>query len=104
LTGEWADLEESVAEFSIVVQSWLFQRFSHYSLQVGRVGQREYKDIPTILPSRDGVLKERILGTAKISTKAQVTIPVEVRKKFKLEIGELLVFSEEDGRLLIRKA
>ena len=49
-------------------------------------------------------MKERILGTAKISTKAQVTIPVEVRKKFKLEIGELLVFSEEDGRLLIRKA
>lgn len=49
-------------------------------------------------------MKERILGTAKISTKAQVTIPVEVRKKFKLEIGELLVFVEEDGRLLLRKA
>jgi AbrB family looped-hinge helix DNA binding protein len=48
-------------------------------------------------------LKERILGTAKISTKAQVTIPIEVRKKFKLEIGELLVFVEEDGKLVVRK-
>jgi AbrB family looped-hinge helix DNA binding protein len=65
---------------------------------------REYKDIPTILLSRDAVLRERILGTAKISTKAQVTIPVEVRRKFKLEIGDLLIFAEEDGKLIVRKA
>ena len=44
------------------------------------------------------------LGTAKISTKAQVTIPVEARKRFKLNIGDLLVFAEEDDRLVIRKA
>ena len=49
-------------------------------------------------------MKERVLGTAKISTKAQVTIPVEVRKKFKLDIGDLLIFAEEDGKLVIRKA
>jgi len=49
-------------------------------------------------------LKERILGTAKISTKAQVTVPVEVRRKFKLEVGDLVVFLEEDGRIVLRKA
>jgi len=75
-----------------------------WSLHVGIVGQQRYKDIPTILAGRDSLLKERILGTAKISTKAQVTIPIEVRKKFKLEIGELLVFVEEDGKLVVRKA
>ena len=59
------------------------------------------QSIPT---SRDPLLKERILGTAKISTKAQVTVPVEVRKKFKLEIGDLIVFLEEDGKIVLRKA
>jgi AbrB family looped-hinge helix DNA binding protein len=92
-----------VPEVSRVVQSQRFSPFPGLSLQVGKVGRRKYKDIPTILPSRDRLVKERILGTAKISTKAQVTIPVEVRKKFKLEIGELLVFVEEDGKLLIKK-
>ncbi len=47
---------------------------------------------------------ERILGIAKISTKAQVTIPLEARKKFALKIGDSLIFAEEDGRLVIRKA
>jgi AbrB family looped-hinge helix DNA binding protein len=74
------------------------------ALQVGIVGERKYKDIPTTLACRDGLLRERILGTAKISTKAQVTIPVEVRRKFKLEIGDLLIFAEEDGKVVIRKA
>jgi AbrB family looped-hinge helix DNA binding protein len=74
------------------------------ALQVGTVGERKYKDIPTTLARRDGLLRERVLGTAKISTKAQVTIPVEVRRKFKLEIGDLLIFAEEDGKLVIRKA
>ena len=49
-------------------------------------------------------MKEHILGTAKISTKAQVTIPIEARKKFNLDIGDLLIFAEEDGKLVIRRA
>jgi AbrB family looped-hinge helix DNA binding protein len=77
---------------------------SAVALLVGIVGRREYKDIPTFSRSRHRQLKERVLGTAKVSTKAQVTIPVEVRKKFKLDIGDLLIYAEEDGRLLIRKA
>jgi AbrB family looped-hinge helix DNA binding protein len=65
---------------------------------------KQYKDIPTFLASREKLLRERVLGTAKISTKAQVTIPIEARKKFKLDIGNLLIFVEEDEKLIIRKA
>jgi len=74
------------------------------ALLVRIVGRRKYKDIPTFRNSRDEALKERVLGTAKVSTKAQVTIPVEARRKFKLDVGDLLIFVEEDGKLVIRKA
>ena len=45
----------------------------------------------------------RTLGSAKISTKGQVTVPVAVRKRFKLEIGDLILFLEENGKLVLRK-
>jgi AbrB family looped-hinge helix DNA binding protein len=47
---------------------------------------------------------EEILGIAKISTKAQVTIPVDARKTFELEIGDKLLFVKKAGELLIRKS
>lgn len=76
------------------------------TLQVGKVRHSEYKPnpTPTLPTSRVTPMKEHVLGTAKISTKAQVTIPVDVRKKFKLEIGDLLIFAEDDGKLVVRKA
>jgi AbrB family looped-hinge helix DNA binding protein len=45
----------------------------------------------------------KILGTAKLSTKSQVTIPSDARRKFNLCIGDLIVFLEVEGELVIRK-
>jgi AbrB family looped-hinge helix DNA binding protein len=47
---------------------------------------------------------EQILGIGKISTKAQVTIPSDVREAFKLKIGDKLLFAKRDGELIVRKA
>ena len=44
------------------------------------------------------------LGLAKISTKAQVTIPQDARDAFGLKIGDKLLFIKKDGELVIRKA
>ncbi len=35
---------------------------------------------------------------AKITSKGQITIPIEIRKKLKLSEGDKVVFVEEDGR------
>ena len=45
----------------------------------------------------------KTLGSAKLSTKGQVTVPVAARHKFKLETGDLILFLEEDGKLVLRK-
>lgn len=45
----------------------------------------------------------KTLGSAKLSSKGQVTVPVVARHKFNLEIGDLLLFLEEDGKLVLRK-
>jgi len=49
-------------------------------------------------------MKEETLGLAKLSTKAQVTIPQDAREAFGLEIGDKLLFVKKDGELIIRKA
>jgi antitoxin PrlF len=46
----------------------------------------------------------RILGEAKIMLKGQVTIPVEARRKFKLEVGDYVIFKEDNGNLILTKA
>lgn len=47
---------------------------------------------------------EETLGMAKISSKAQVTIPVDAREAFSLKIGDRLLFIRKAGELVIRKA
>ncbi len=46
---------------------------------------------------------KKILGTSKLSHKYQVTIPKEVREEFKLQAGDLVVFAEESGKLVLSK-
>ncbi len=41
---------------------------------------------------------------AKISTKGQVTLPIEVRRKLNLNEGDHLLISEENGRYYIENA
>lgn len=46
---------------------------------------------------------EKTLGAAKLSTKGQVTVPADARRKFNLEVGDIILFVEQDGRLFLRK-
>jgi AbrB family looped-hinge helix DNA binding protein len=49
-------------------------------------------------------LPKEILGTSKLSHKFQVTIPREVRARFKIDAGDILVFSDENGKLVVSKS
>lgn len=48
--------------------------------------------------------KREILGMSKITYKFQVTVPKRVREKFQLKESDVLVFIEEDGKLIITKS
>ena len=48
--------------------------------------------------------KREVLGMSKITYKFQVTIPRRVRDRFGLKQGELLVFIDEDGKLVLAKS
>ncbi len=48
-------------------------------------------------------LVKEILGTSKMSSKFQITVPKEVRDRFKLKAEEILVFSDDDGKLVLHK-
>lgn len=41
---------------------------------------------------------------ARISSKGQITIPIEVRKKLNLKEGDKVLFIEEDGKVVISNA
>jgi AbrB family looped-hinge helix DNA binding protein len=45
----------------------------------------------------------KTLGAAKLSTKGQATIPADARRQFDLNVGDLLLFVEKDGELIIKK-
>ena len=49
-------------------------------------------------------MSKQILGTSKMSSKFQVTIPKEVRDRFRIEAEEILVFLDADGTLVLRKS
>lgn len=37
---------------------------------------------------------------ARITSKGQITIPIEIRKKLKLKEGDKVLFIEEDGKII----
>ena len=41
---------------------------------------------------------------AKLTTKGQITIPIEIRKKLNVGAGDKVVFLEENGRNFIENA
>ncbi len=43
----------------------------------------------------------KILGASKVTVRYQVTIPEEVRKLMKVEVGQTLVFTEEHGKIVL---
>jgi AbrB family looped-hinge helix DNA binding protein len=46
----------------------------------------------------------KILGIAKLSSKAQITIPKEVREIMGLNAKDKILFIQEDEKIIIRKA
>jgi len=42
------------------------------------------------------------IGYATVKAKGQVVIPVDIRRKFRIDEGTRVAFMEEDGRLLIQ--
>ena len=49
-------------------------------------------------------MKWKLLGSSKISARFQVTLPENVRAKLKVDEGELLLFSEEEGKVVLRNS
>ena len=41
---------------------------------------------------------------AKLTTKGQITIPAEIRKRLNVQAGDKVVFLEENGRNIIENA
>jgi AbrB family looped-hinge helix DNA binding protein len=45
-----------------------------------------------------------IMDLAKITTRGQITIPVEIRKKLGVKDGDKVIFLEENGRIIMENA
>ena len=41
---------------------------------------------------------------AKVTTRGQITIPLEIRKRLKVGEGDKVVFYEDDGRIIVENA
>lgn len=44
------------------------------------------------------------MEVAKVSSKGQITIPVEIRKKLNLKEGDKVLFVEEEGKIILLNA
>jgi len=61
-------------------------------------------NVPLITLLRPALTNPRtIIGISRLSPKNQVTIPKDVRERFSLKTGDRLIFSEEDGKLVLSK-
>lgn len=55
------------------------------------------RKVRIVLPMKGGVTME----LAKVTSKGQVTIPVEIRRKLGIKSGDKVLFMEESGRIYI---
>ena len=44
-----------------------------------------------------------IVGSSKVTSRGQVTIPLEVREKHNIKPGDTIYFIEENGKLILKK-
>ncbi|MGQ0795657.1 MAG: AbrB/MazE/SpoVT family DNA-binding domain-containing protein [Nitrosopumilaceae archaeon] len=44
----------------------------------------------------------KILGASKVTVRFQVTIPEDVRKHMKIDVGQTLVFTEENNKIILK--
>lgn len=49
-------------------------------------------------------MAKEILGTSKLSHKFQITVSKEVRERFGVKAGDILVFYDDNGKLVIGKS
>jgi len=62
-----------------------------------------YKPFHTIKIKVKSMKNPIILGSSKIGTRGQITIPKKAREKFDLKTGDIVIFIEENGQLIIKK-
>lgn len=43
-----------------------------------------------------------VIGQSKITTRGQITLPKELRKKFGLKVGSTIYFLEVDGSIVLK--
>eukprot|EP00825_Cyclidium_porcatum_P013661 TRINITY_DN17232_c0_g1_i1.p5 TRINITY_DN17232_c0_g1~~TRINITY_DN17232_c0_g1_i1.p5 ORF type:complete len:101 (-),score=15.59 TRINITY_DN17232_c0_g1_i1:433-735(-) len=46
----------------------------------------------------------RVMELAKITTKGQITIPIQIRRKLNLKDGDKVVFIEQGGKIVIENS
>lgn len=44
------------------------------------------------------------MGMSKVTYKFQLTVPKRVREKFELREGDVLIFADEDSKLVLTKS
>jgi antitoxin PrlF len=49
------------------------------------------------------VIPRRIMATSRVTSKGQITLPLEVRKRLGIGPGDEVEFLEENGRYLLKK-
>jgi len=48
-------------------------------------------------------IKRQVLGNSKVTRRFQITIPKSVRDTYHFEIGDLVLFIQENGKLTIER-
>jgi len=50
------------------------------------------------------MVNRKVLGNSKVGRRFQITIPKNVRDTFPFKEGDLVLFIEEDGKLILTKS